>query len=147
MRAFPDALPIDDALPGLAEALRANRIFLERLCQGLEGGVTPAAVLQAKRQTQRANSLVFSSLNRMAGDPEVKQDGIERFAALANHNLRITRALSVGAVHVAPGTPPFPGLEPMAQAAGAALEALAAVVKELRREGQALQASLALERR
>ena len=24
MRAFPDALPIDDALPGLAEALRAR---------------------------------------------------------------------------------------------------------------------------
>ena len=117
--------------PLLADAIRANRVFLERLCLGLggEAGVTPGSVTKVKRKAQRANSLVFSSLNRMAGDPRIQQEGIERSAALANHNLRITRALSVGAVHVAPGTPPFPGLEPMAQAAGAALEALAAVVE------------------
>jgi len=117
--------------PLLAEALRANRAFLERLCQGLGGatGVTPWSVTQAKRRAQRANSLVFTSLNRMAGDPRVQQDGIERSAVLANHNLRITRGLSVAAVHCQPGAPPIADLEPMAQAAGAALEALAAVVE------------------
>jgi uncharacterized membrane protein YccC len=116
--------------PLLAGALRANRTFLERLCRGLAGepGVTPRLVTQAKRQAQRANSLVFSSLNRMAGDPRIQQEGIERSAALANHNLRITRGLSVGAVHFTPGAPPVSGLEPTARAAGAALEALAEVV-------------------
>jgi len=117
--------------PLLAGALRANRTFLDRLCRGLGGapGVTPVSVTQAKRQAQRANSLVFSSLNRMAGDPRVQQEGIERSAALANHNLRITRALSVGAVHFTPDAPPIPGLEAMAGAAAAALEALAGVVE------------------
>ena len=117
--------------PLLAEALRANRAFLERLGQGLAGeaGVTPGSVLQVKRKTQRANSLVFSSLNRMAGDPEVKQEGIELSAALANHNLRITRGLSVAAVHFTPGAPPMGGLEPVVRAGGEALEALAAVVE------------------
>jgi uncharacterized membrane protein YccC len=117
--------------PLLAGALRANRAFLDRLCRGLGGApeVTPWSVTQAKRQAQRANSLVFSSLNRMAGDPRIQQEGIERSAALANHNLRITRALSVGAVHFTPDAPPIPGLEAMALAAGAALEALAGVVE------------------
>jgi len=113
--------------PLMAEALRANRAFLGRLCEGLEGlgGGTPASVLEAKRRTQRANSVVFSSLNRMAGDPEVMQAGIERAAALANHNRRITRGLSVAAVHFQPGSIRLPGLEATALAAGAALEALA----------------------
>ena len=116
--------------PLLAGALRANRDFLERLCRGLGGGeATPWTVTQAKRRAQRANSLVFSSLNRMAGDPRVQQEGIERAAALANHNLRITRGLSVAAVHFTPGSAAILELEPMALAAGVALEALAAVVE------------------
>jgi uncharacterized membrane protein YccC len=117
--------------PLLAGAIRANRAFLERLCQGLAGAqeVTPAAVTRLKRKAQRANSLVFSSLNRMAGDPRIRQEGIERAAALANHNQRITRGLSVGLVHFSPAAEPMPELAAMAQAAGAALEALAAVVE------------------
>ena len=115
--------------PLLAAALRANRTFLEQLAAGLGGqaGVTPRMVTHAKRKAQRANSLVFSSLNRMAGDPRIQQEGIERAAALANGNIRITRALSVAAVHVAPGAAPLPGLVPLVLAAGAGLEALAAV--------------------
>jgi uncharacterized membrane protein YccC len=116
--------------PLLAEAIRANRTLLERLCRCLaQAGATPASVAQAKRKAQRANSLVFSSLNRMAGDPKLQQEGIEHSAALANHNLRITRGLSVAAVHCAAGAPPIPGLEAMAQAAGTALETLAAAVE------------------
>ena len=117
--------------PLLAGALRANALFFERLCQGLGGDpdLTPALVLKAKRKAQRANSLVFSSLNRMAGDPDVMREGIERNAALANHNLRITRWLSVAAVHFRAGGPPIPGLEPLARAAGQALEAMAAVAE------------------
>jgi uncharacterized membrane protein YccC len=117
--------------PLLADAIRANQAFLERLCRGLAGaeGITPWSVTQAKRKVQRANGLVFSSLNRMAGDPRIRQEGIERAAAMANHNLRITRGLSAAAVHFTPGAPPVPELEPVAKAAGAALKALAAVVE------------------
>jgi len=119
--------------PLLAGALRANRDLLERLCRALGGEAAPGPVIQAKRRAQRANGLVFSSLNRMAGDPRVQQEGIERAAALANHNLRITRGLSVAAVRLGPE--PIRGLEPMALAAGAALEALAAVVEGADRAG------------
>jgi uncharacterized membrane protein YccC len=119
--------------PLLGEALRANRRLLEALCRGLAqpaaAGSAPGPVLHVKRKAQRANSLVFSSLNRMAGDPEIQRSGIERSAALANGNVRITRALSVGAVHVVPNAPPMAGLEPTAQAIGSALEALAQVVE------------------
>lgn len=116
--------------PLMAAALRANRDFLERLAEGLNGraGITPRLVTHAKRKAQRANSLVVSSLNRMAGDPRIQQEGIERAAALANGNIRITRSLSVAAVHCVPGGAPIRGLEPMVQAAGAALEALAGVI-------------------
>ena len=116
--------------PLLGEALRANRRLVEGLGRGLaQPGAAPASVLHMKRKAQRANSLVFSSLNRMAGDPEVQRSGIERSAALANGNIRITRALSVGAVHVAPSGPTVAGLEPMTRAIGSALEALARVVE------------------
>jgi len=129
--------------PLLAGALRANRVLLERLGLGLAqaAGVTPGSVTQVKRKAQRANSLVFSSLNRMAGDPKLRQEGIERAAALANHNLRLTRGLSVAAVHCAPGAPAIAGLGAFVQAAGAALEALAEVV-----EGAADPAALAQAR-
>ena len=65
----------------------------------------------------------------MAGDPDVKREGMEFSAALANHNLRVTRGLTVAAVHFTPAAPPIPGLEPLAKAASQALEALAAVVE------------------
>jgi uncharacterized membrane protein YccC len=133
--------------PLLAGALRANRTLLERLCRGLAQapGVTPGSVTQVKRKAQRANSLVFSSLNRMAGDPKLRQEGIERSAALANHNLRLTRGLSVAAVHCAPGAPAIPGLEAFVQAAGVALETLAEVVEGTAAPGCMAQARTDLE--
>lgn len=113
--------------PLLAGALRTNALFADLLLQGLAGtpGIEPNQVLKVKRRCQRANSLVFSSLNRMAGDPEVMQEGIERAAALANQTARFTRALSVAAVHFRPGLPPLPGLADAGRTAVAALEALA----------------------
>jgi uncharacterized membrane protein YccC len=112
--------------PLLADAIRANRAFLERLCRGLAGaeGVTPWSVTQAKRRGQRANSLVFSSLNRMAGDPRILREGIERAAAMANHNLRITRGLSVAAVHFTPDAQPMEALAAVVEGAGPASLAL-----------------------
>lgn len=117
--------------PLLAAALRANQVFLERLCLGLGGSptLTPALVLKAKRRAQRAGSQVFGSLNRMAGDPDVMQEGLERAAALANHSQRITRGLGAAAVHYAEDGPRVAGLEPAAEAASRALEDLAHAVE------------------
>ena len=117
--------------PLLAAALRANAAFLEQLAPRLQGapGGNPWTLIHAKREAERANSQVFSSLNRMAGDPRIQQDGIERAAALANGNLRITRWLSVATLHAGERGPALAGLEPLSAALAAALEALAAVVE------------------
>ena len=116
--------------PLMTGALRANADFLAllgpRLGQGGQGGPWP--LIQAKRKAERANSQVFSSINRMAGDPKVHQEGLDRAAALANGNLRITRWLSVAALHANAQVPPLPTLEPLAAAAAQALEAMAGEV-------------------
>jgi uncharacterized membrane protein YccC len=116
--------------PLLAQALRANGAFLDQLCKALDGLQTGHswAVLLAKRSAEQANSAVFSSLNRMAGDPWIQQEGLERAAAIANGNRRITRWLSAASVHLNPGGPALPGLKPFAQGATLALEALAETV-------------------
>lgn len=117
--------------PLLAQALRANKMLLERFLRGLgsPGATQDPGVLQAKYEAQRANSLVFSSLNRMAGDPKVLQEGLEGAAALANGNLRFTRWLNSGLVHVQEDRLAIPGLEPFLGAACVSLETLAGVVE------------------
>ena len=116
--------------PLLAEALRANRVLLDTLLCRLEGQEAGGLkrVVEAKLQAQRANSLIFSSLNRMAGDPRIHREGLEEAAALANGNLRITRWLNAGSVHLQEELPAL-GLAPFREAACASLEALAEVVE------------------
>jgi uncharacterized membrane protein YccC len=120
----------DQMPPLLAEALRANRVLLDALLGRMEGQEAGGLkqVVEAKLQAQRANSLIFSSLNRMAGDPKIHRQGLEEAAALANGNLRITRWLNAGSVHLQEDLPLLP-LSPFRQAACASLEALAAVVE------------------
>lgn len=117
--------------PLLAEALRANRTFLDQLCAHLEapGAGWKATLLPAKFAVQRANSMVISSLNRLAGDPKVLQEGLAAEAALANGNLRITRWLSAAAVHLEQQAPAIAGLDSFNGSAGLAFEALAAAVE------------------
>ncbi|MDI1334990.1 MAG: FUSC family protein [Lacunisphaera sp.] len=89
----------------LARALRANRDYVRMLGDRIiSGGGYDAGAIVLKRAAEKANSLVFSSLQRMSGDPANQQEGIEAAAALANGNQRLTRALTVVALHLSPGT-------------------------------------------
>lgn len=81
--------------PVLAAALRANEEFLHLIVARLvEGGSYDAEAIAAKRKAESANSVVFSSLQRMTGDPRNQREGLEHAATLANGNQRLTRALT-----------------------------------------------------
>lgn len=89
--------------PILAAALEANRAYLQLIAARLaSGGPYDQAAIAAKRRAEAANAAVFSSLQRMMGDPQNQQDGLEHVAALANGNQRVTRAFTVVALHLAP---------------------------------------------
>lgn len=104
--------------PILAQALRANRAYLQLLTARLhDGGPYDQAAVAAKRKAEAANSAVFSSLQRLMADPRNQQDRLEQSAALTNGNQRLTRALNVVALHLTPGHP----LRHPEAAAGAAL--------------------------
>ena len=116
--------------PILEAALRANRDYLRLLIARLAagGGFDEEAVL-AKRRAENANSAAFSSLRRLSGDPEDRRAGLEAAATLANGNQRLTRALNVLALHLAPGRPlAAPALERFAALAGETLDTLAGAV-------------------
>ncbi len=90
--------------PILASALDANRAYLALIAQRLAaGGAYDHPAILAKRRAESTNAAVFSSLQRMMGDPQNQQSSLEPIAALANGNQRITRALTVMAVHLTPG--------------------------------------------
>jgi uncharacterized membrane protein YccC len=91
--------------PGiLARALRANRDYARMLGDRLfTGGGYDAGAIELKKAAEKTNSIVFSSLQRMSGDPQNQQAGIEAAAALANGNQRLTRAFTVVALHLSPG--------------------------------------------
>jgi uncharacterized membrane protein YccC len=113
--------------PIFAEALRANRDYLRVLADHLAAGQSyDQAAVQAKRRVERANAEVFSSLQRMTGDPRNRRDRVEQVAALANGNQRLTRALNLVSVHLAPSAGAAgPALGPFAANAELALESLA----------------------
>jgi uncharacterized membrane protein YccC len=91
--------------PLLAGAFRANRDFLRQLADRLARGEGyDAEAVNAKRRAEAANSNVFSSLQRMAGDPRTQRAGLENAATLANGNQRLTRALTLIALHLTPGS-------------------------------------------
>jgi uncharacterized membrane protein YccC len=118
--------------PGiLAKALRANRDYVRVLGDRLaSGGGYDAGAIALKRAAEKANSMVFSSLQRLSGDPKNQQDGIEAYAALANGNQRLTRALTVVAIHLSTGTAlqrPEPGR--FVQTAFETLETLATIAE------------------
>jgi uncharacterized membrane protein YccC len=94
----------DRLRPFLARAIEANRDFLRLIAHRLAtGGGYDETAIAAKRQAEAANSGVFSSLQRMIGDPRNRRDGLEQAAAFANGNQRITRALTVLAVQLVSG--------------------------------------------
>jgi uncharacterized membrane protein YccC len=111
----------------LATALRANGRYLRIMGDRLAaGGGYDAPAIEAKRAAEAANNFVFSSLQRMSGDPKNQQEGLEDAATLANGNQRLTRAFTVVALHLTPGTPlARPELANFVATAGETLEALA----------------------
>jgi uncharacterized membrane protein YccC len=117
--------------PVLARALRANRDYWTILSARLaEGGAYDAEVIRRKRAAEAANSAMFSSLQRLMGDPKHQQAGLAGTAALANGNQRITRALSVVALHLTPGQPlNRPNFLPFTAQVTATLESLAQAVE------------------
>ena len=87
----------DRARPIIARALRANAEFLRLATEqaAQPGGRESAVIVAQRRKVESANAEMFSSLQRMAGDPKNQQDRLERLAALANGNQRITRAINL----------------------------------------------------
>lgn len=117
--------------PILAGALRANREYVRLLLARLaSGGSYDTEATTAKRLAEAANSAAFSSLQRMIGDPKNQQAGLEQAATLANGNQRLTRALNVLTLHLAPGTPlTAPTLARFATLADESLDTLAQSVE------------------
>ena len=140
----------------IGQAINMNRTPFEMRSATPEQGVHTEEVLKEygydagaialKRAAEKANSMVFASLQRMSGDPKNQQEGIEAYAALANGNQRLTRALTVVAIHLSTGTVvqrPEPGR--FVQAAFETLETLA-VIAETGQTDAARLAALRLAR-
>jgi hypothetical protein len=68
-----------------------------------QGGTYDPEVITAKRKAEAANSTAFASFQRMTSDPRARREGLDQLAALANGNQRITRALTVMALHLQAG--------------------------------------------
>jgi uncharacterized membrane protein YccC len=117
--------------PILARGLRANRDFLQLLIsRAVAGGKYDDETIGAKRRAEAANSAIFSSLQRMTGDPKNQREGLEQLATLANGNQRLTRALTVMTLHLTPGTPIAQrGLAQFAELGSEALEQIAQAVE------------------
>jgi uncharacterized membrane protein YccC len=85
----------------LAASLRANLHYWEQIDQRLrDGRPFDDAIVKAKQRVEGANAAVFASLQRLMADPKNRQTGLEHTAALANGNLRLTRAFSVAALQL-----------------------------------------------
>jgi uncharacterized membrane protein YccC len=130
--------------PILAHGLRANRDFLQLLVTRLvTGGSYDAKAIEAKRRAETANSAIFSSLQRMTGDPKNQREGLEQAATLANGNQRLTRVLTVVTLHLSPGVPfAETNLGAFAELAGNALEEIAGALEQGAPDQTALQRRL-----
>ncbi|MEO7412565.1 MAG: hypothetical protein ABIZ81_04345, partial [Opitutaceae bacterium] len=128
--------------PILARGLRANREFLQLLMARLRvGGPYDEETIDAKRRAEGANSALFSSLQRMTGDPKNRREGLEQAATLANGNQRLTRALTVMTLHLTPGAAlAVPQLTQFADLGGQALEEVAETVERGSPDRAALKA-------
>lgn len=92
--------------PIMAEALQANAAYIEQIGEHLQrGGERKESLPAAKKRVETANAAVFASLRRMFGDPENQREGVERAAALANGNQRLTRIFNLLFVQVGKSPP------------------------------------------
>jgi uncharacterized membrane protein YccC len=135
--------------PVLAAGLRANRDFFRLLVARLRSGdAYDTEAIAAKRRVEAANSAIFSSLQRMTGDPKNQRDRLEYFATLANGNQRLTRVLTVLALHLERGFAfPQSELGQLEQISDESLAGLAEATESGQENGERLrELSAALER-
>jgi uncharacterized membrane protein YccC len=118
--------------PILAKGLRANIPYLQVIASRLaSGGPYDREVGAAKQRVEAANAQAFSSLQRMSGDPKNRRELLQQAAALANGNQRLTRSLSLLALHLKPGaTVPEAELPEFSARATAALSAVADAIED-----------------
>jgi len=111
--------------PILARALKANAAYMRIVGEKLAAGMRyDHEVVRAKRAAEKAASEVFSSLQRMSGDPLAFRDPINELAVVANGNQRVTRALNLIILQAHPDEP-MPDVREMAARRSSALEEMA----------------------
>ncbi len=88
----------------LAKAMSANRDYLLLITARLSSGSgNDESVTRAKRFTELACSELFTSLQRISGDPKKKQGNLPAFASLMSSTLRVTRTLTSLSLYLQPG--------------------------------------------
>ena len=108
--------------PILARALRANAAYMRIVGDRLASGKCyDAEVVRAKRAAESASGAVFSSLQRMSGDPKNFRNLMSELAAVANGNQRVTRALNLIILEAHPDAP-IPEASDLATHRASALE-------------------------
>jgi uncharacterized membrane protein YccC len=111
--------------PILARALRANASYMRIVGEKLAAGRRyDADVVRAKRGAESANAEVFSSLERMSGDPKTFRGQMSELAVVANGNQRVTRALNLIILQAHPDQP-LPQARLLAEQRATTLEEMA----------------------
>ena len=124
--------------PILARALRANAAYMRIVGDRLASGKRyDAEVVRAKRAAESASGAVFSSLQRMSGDPKNFRNLMSELAAVANGNQRVTRALNLIILEAHPDAP-IPEASDLATHRASALEEIARALKDQDPQSDAL---------
>jgi uncharacterized membrane protein YccC len=122
----------------LARALRANAAYMRIVGDRLASGKRyDAEVVRAKRAAESASGAVFSSLQRMSGDPKNFRNLMSELAAVANGNQRVTRALNLIILEAHPDAP-IPEASDLATHRASALEEMARALKDQDPQSDAL---------
>ncbi len=125
--------------PILSRALQANAAYMRIVGERLtEGRPYDAEVVRAKRGAEAASAEVFSSLQRMSGDPRNVRDLMSELAVVANGNQRVTRALNLIILEAHPDKP-IPGASSVTELRAAALEEMAKALRDPATQTGALQ--------
>lgn len=124
--------------PILARALRANAAYMRVVGDRLAAGRRyDAEVVRAKRGAESSGAAVFSSLQRMSGDPKNFRNLTSELAAVANGNQRVTRALNLIILEAHPDAP-VPEARDFAAHRASALEEMARALQDQDPQGDAL---------
>jgi uncharacterized membrane protein YccC len=85
----------------IAAALRTNRKYIETIAAYfIRGEPFAGDAVRIKREAERANSQTAASLQRLFTEPARRRNNLERAAALATYNQRLTRTVTVLGQHL-----------------------------------------------